>query len=84
MNQYIVEIDYAKFVFDEGEAALAFAEVARRNRISNTLFFIVYKSNSCYGLYGKKLSRMFVLSNIRDNILRVTKHRYLRKWRSFR
>ena len=31
MNQYIVDIDYAKFVFDEGEAALAFAEVARRH-----------------------------------------------------
>ena len=29
MNQYIVDIDYAKFVFDEGEAALSFAEVAR-------------------------------------------------------
>ena len=31
MNQYIVDIDYAKFVFDEGEAALAFAEVARKH-----------------------------------------------------
>ena len=31
MNQYIVDIDYAKFVFDEGEAALSFAEVARRH-----------------------------------------------------
>ena len=31
MNQYIVDIDYTKFVFDEGEAALAFAEVARRH-----------------------------------------------------
>ena len=29
MNQYIVNIDYTNFVFDEGEAALAFAEVAR-------------------------------------------------------
>ena len=31
MNQYIVEIDFMKFVFDEGEAALSFAEVARRH-----------------------------------------------------
>ena len=31
MNQYIVDIDYTKFVFDEGEAALSFAEVARRH-----------------------------------------------------
>lgn len=31
MNQYIVDIDYIKFVFDEGEAALSFAEVARRH-----------------------------------------------------
>ena len=31
MNQYIVSIDYTKFVFDEGEAALSFAEVARRH-----------------------------------------------------
>lgn len=29
MNQYTVSIDYTKFVFDEGEAALAFAEVAK-------------------------------------------------------
>ena len=29
MNQYIVDIDYTKFVFNEGEAALAFAEVAK-------------------------------------------------------
>lgn len=31
MNQYIVSTDYTKFVFDEGEAALAFAEVARKH-----------------------------------------------------
>lgn len=31
MNQYIVSIDYTKFIFDEGEAALAFAEVARKH-----------------------------------------------------
>ena len=31
MNQYTVDIDYLKFVFDEGEAALSFAEVARRH-----------------------------------------------------
>ena len=31
MNKYIVEIDFLKFVFDEGEAALSFAEVARRH-----------------------------------------------------
>ena len=31
MNQYTVSIDYLKFVFDEGEAALSFAEVARRH-----------------------------------------------------
>ena len=31
MNQYTVSIDYTKFVFDEGEAALSFAEVARRH-----------------------------------------------------
>ena len=31
MNQYTVSIDYTKFVFDEGEAALAFAEVARKH-----------------------------------------------------
>ena len=31
MNQYTVSIDYLKFVFDEGEAALAFAEVARKH-----------------------------------------------------
>ena len=31
MNQYKVDIDYINFVFDEGEAALSFAEVARRH-----------------------------------------------------
>ena len=31
MNQYKVDIDFMKFVFDEGEAALSFAEVARRH-----------------------------------------------------
>ena len=31
MNRYIVDIDYAKFTFDEGEEALSFAEVARRH-----------------------------------------------------
>ena len=31
MNQYTVSIEYLKFVFDEGEAALSFAEVARRH-----------------------------------------------------
>lgn len=29
MNKYIVEVAYEKYVFDEGEAALSFAEVAR-------------------------------------------------------
>ena len=31
MNRYIVDVDYTQFVFDEGEAALSFAEVARRH-----------------------------------------------------
>lgn len=31
MKRYIVDIDYTKFVFDEGEAALAFAEVASKH-----------------------------------------------------
>ena len=31
MNIYIVEVAYEKYVFDEGEAALSFAEVARRH-----------------------------------------------------
>ena len=31
MNRYIVEVAYEKYVFDEGEAALSFAEVARRH-----------------------------------------------------
>lgn len=31
MNQYTVEVAYEKYVFDEGEAALSFAEVARRH-----------------------------------------------------
>ena len=31
MNQYIVDIDFIKFVFDEGEAALSFAEVASKH-----------------------------------------------------
>ena len=34
MNQYKVDIDYLNFVFDEGEAALSFAEVARRHIIT--------------------------------------------------
>ena len=29
MNKYKVRVDYETFVFDEGEAALAFAEVAK-------------------------------------------------------
>lgn len=29
MNRYIVEVAYEKYVFDEGEAALSFAEVAK-------------------------------------------------------
>ena len=29
MKKYIVEIDFIKFVFDEGEAALSFAEVRK-------------------------------------------------------
>ena len=29
MNKYKVRVDYITFVFDEGEAALAFAEVAK-------------------------------------------------------
>ena len=35
MNKYKVEIDFVKFIFDDGEAALSFAEVARRH-IRNT------------------------------------------------
>ena len=31
MNKYIVEVAYEKYVFDEGEAAFSFAEVARRH-----------------------------------------------------
>ena len=31
MNKYIVDIDYSKYVFDEGEAALSFAEVAMKH-----------------------------------------------------
>ena len=31
MNQYKVDIDYIKFVFDRGEAAISFAEVARKH-----------------------------------------------------
>ena len=31
MNQYKVDIDYINFVFDRGEAALSFAEVARKH-----------------------------------------------------
>ena len=31
MNRYIVEVAYEKYVFDKGEAALSFAEVARRH-----------------------------------------------------
>ena len=31
MTRYIVDVDYTQFVFDEGEAALSFAEVARRH-----------------------------------------------------
>ena len=31
MNRYKVDVDYIQFTFDEGEAALAFAEVARRH-----------------------------------------------------
>ena len=31
MARYIVDVDYSKFVFDEGEAALSFAEVASRH-----------------------------------------------------
>ena len=31
MTRYIVDVDYSKFVFDEGEAALSFAEVARKH-----------------------------------------------------
>ena len=31
MNQYKVGIDYLKFVFDRGAAALSFAEVARKH-----------------------------------------------------
>ena len=31
MNKYIVDIDYSKYVFDEGEAAIAFAEVAMKH-----------------------------------------------------
>ena len=31
MNRYKVYVDYVQFIFDEGEAALSFAEVARRH-----------------------------------------------------
>ena len=31
MNRYKVYVDYVQFTFDEGEAALSFAEVARRH-----------------------------------------------------
>ena len=31
MTRYIVDVNYSKFIFDEGEAALSFAEVARRH-----------------------------------------------------
>ena len=31
MNRYKVDVDYIQFTFDEGEAALSFAEVARRH-----------------------------------------------------
>ena len=31
MNRYKVDVDYIQFTFDEGEAALAFAEVARKH-----------------------------------------------------
>ena len=40
MNQYIVDIAYAKFVFDEGEAALAFAEVAIKHITNKTVITI--------------------------------------------
>ena len=31
MNRYKVYVDYVQFTFDEGEAALSFAEVARKH-----------------------------------------------------
>ena len=31
MNRYKVDVDYIQFTFDEGEAALSFAEVARKH-----------------------------------------------------
>ena len=31
MNRYKVDVDYIQFTFDEGEAELSFAEVARRH-----------------------------------------------------
>ncbi len=40
MNQYIVDIAYANFVFDEGEAALAFAEVAIKHITNKTVITI--------------------------------------------
>ena len=40
MNQYTVSIDYTKFVFDEGEAALAFAEVATKHITNKTVITI--------------------------------------------
>ena len=40
MNQYTVDIDYLKFVFDEGEAALAFAEVATKHITNKTVITI--------------------------------------------
>lgn len=34
MNRYKVDVDYIQFIFDEGEAALSFAEVARRHIVN--------------------------------------------------
>ena len=40
MNKYKVRVDYETFVFDEGEAALAFAEVATKHINNKTVITI--------------------------------------------
>lgn len=36
MNKYKVRVDYVQFTFDEGEAALAFAEVAKGHVVGDS------------------------------------------------
>ena len=40
MNRYKVDVDYIQFTFDEGEAALAFAEVATKHITNKTVITI--------------------------------------------